>query len=61
MNFLSTSTSTLPQSRKIPNYTIDQETLEHLKQTSPLHYFVAIACLKDGRWHLKDTFYEGDH
>lgn len=52
---ISDSTSTLPQSRIIPNFTIDRETLEHLKQTSPLHYLVAVVCLKDGRWHLEEV------
>jgi hypothetical protein len=52
---LSSTTSTLPQPRIIPNYEIDRETLEYLKTTSPLHYLVAIACLKDGRWHLVDS------
>jgi hypothetical protein len=48
----SSGTSTLPQPRIIPSFTIDGETLEHLKKTSPLHYLVAVACLKDGRWRL---------
>jgi len=55
MAFLPNGSSTLPQSRIIPNFTIDRETLEHLKQTSPLHYLVAVACLKDGRWHLEEV------
>lgn len=46
----------LPRPRIIPNFTIDRETLDHLKATSPLHYLVAIACLKDGRWRLVEDF-----
>ncbi|MDD4136951.1 MAG: hypothetical protein PHT99_03535 [Methanoregula sp.] len=59
MSSLSASTSTFPQPRIIPGFTIDRETLEHLKQTSPLHYLVAVACLKDGRWRLVENFDEG--
>ena len=59
MSSLSASTSTFPQPRPIPGFTIDRETLEHLKQTSPLHYLVAVACLKDGRWRLSENFDEG--
>ena len=59
MSSLCSGTSTLPQPLPIPGFTIDQETLEHLKATSPLHYLVAVACLKDGRWRLIDNFNEG--
>jgi hypothetical protein len=59
MSSLSANTSTLPQPRPITGFTIDRETLEHLKQTSPLHYLVAVACLKDGRWRLIENFDEG--
>jgi len=58
MNSLSASSSTLPQPRIIPGFTIDRETLEHLKQTSPLHHLAALAALKDGRWHLIENFEE---
>jgi len=51
--------SGFPQPRPIPGFTIDRETLEHLKKTSPLHYLVAVACLKDGRWRLAENFDEG--
>jgi hypothetical protein len=54
----SSGTSTLPKPRIIPNFKIDQETLDHLKTTSPIHYLVAIACLKDGRWRLTEHFEE---
>lgn len=58
MSSLSASTSTFaqPRPRPIPGFTIDRETLEHLKNTSPLHYLVAVACLKDGRWRLIENF-----
>ena len=56
MNSLCSGTSTLPHPRPIPGFTIDRETLEHLKQTSPLHYLVAVACLNDGRWKLKENY-----
>lgn len=61
MSSLSADTSTLPQPRPrpIPGFTIDRETLEYLKKTSPLHLLVAIACLKDGRWRLVENFDEG--
>jgi len=39
------------KSESIPNYTIDQDTLEHLP---PLHRLAAEQALKDGRWKLKD-------
>ena len=58
MSSLCSGTSTLPQPRIIPNFTIDRETLEHLKKASPLHYLIAVACLKDGRWRLIDNFEE---
>jgi hypothetical protein len=46
------SSSMFPQPRIIRDFTLDRETLEYLKATSPLHYLVAVACLKDGRWRL---------
>jgi hypothetical protein len=55
---LSSGTSTLPKPRIIQNFKIDQETLDHLKATSPMHYLVAVACLKDGRWRLAENFEE---
>jgi hypothetical protein len=55
---LSSGTSTLPKPRIIQNFKIDQETLDHLKATSPMHYLVAVACLKDGRWRLAETYEE---
>ena len=58
MSSLCSGTSTLPLPRIIPNFTIDRETLEHLKKTSPLHYLVAVACLQDGRWRLVDPIVE---
>ncbi len=58
MSSLSTSSSTLPKPRSIPGFTIDRETLEHLKQTSPLHHLAALAALRDGRWHLIGDFGE---
>ncbi len=58
MSSVAESISPLPQSRPIPGFTIDRETLEHLKVTSPLHYLVAVACLKDGRWRLVENFDE---
>lgn len=54
MSSIVTGSSMLLKPRIIPNFVIDRETLEHLKQTSPLHYFVAIACINDGRWKLND-------
>lgn len=61
MSSLSASSSTFapPRPRPIPGFPIDRETLDHLKQTSPLHYLVAVACLKDGRWRLVENFDEG--
>jgi len=59
MSSLCSGTSTLPQPRIIQNFALDRETLEHLKATSPLHYLVAVACLKDGRWRLIENFDEG--
>ena len=56
MNSLSSGSSILPQPRIIPNFPIDQETLDHLKKTCPIHYLAGIACLKDGRWKLKENF-----
>jgi hypothetical protein len=56
MSSLCSGTSTLSQRRIIPNFAIDRETLEHLKKTSPLHYLVALACIRDGRWRLVDNF-----
>lgn len=58
MSSLSADTSTLPQPRPIPGFTIDRETLEHLKKTSPVHHLVALSCLSDGRWKLKENFQE---
>ncbi|MCK9593397.1 MAG: hypothetical protein M0Q91_15435 [Methanoregula sp.] len=58
MNSLSASSSNLPQPRIIPGFTIDRETLEHLKTTSPMHYLTALAALKDGRWHLTGNIEE---
>ena len=58
MSSFSATTSTFSQPQIIPNFTIDRETLEHLKATSPLHYLVAIACLTDGRWRLVENFAE---
>ena len=55
---LSSGTSTLPKPRIIQNFKIDQETLDHLKATGPMHYLVAVACLKDGRWRLAETYEE---
>lgn len=43
---------------KIPIYTIDQKTLNLLKETSPLHSIVARRCLADGRWVLVETPYK---
>ena len=56
MNSISSSSSMFPQPRVIPNYTINRETLNHLKATSLLHYLVAVACIKDGRWRLTENF-----
>lgn len=58
MSSLSSDISALPKPRIIPNFAIDRETLEHLKNTSPMHYLVAVACLKDRRWRLDDPLME---
>jgi hypothetical protein len=39
----------------IPDFTVDKKTLRSIKEKSPLHYAVACACIRDGRWHFVDA------
>jgi len=61
MSSLSADTSTLPQPRPIPGFTVDRETLEYLKKNNILCYLVALACLEDGRWKLAHPEASDEH
>ncbi len=54
MTSVSADTSKLLQPRIIPHFTISRDVLDQLKKTSPLHFEIALLCLKTGRWRLEE-------
>jgi hypothetical protein len=55
MRSSSSPTTTFRRPGVIPDFTVDKKTLRSIKEKSPLHYAVACACIRDGRWHLVDS------